>query len=268
MNVALVGDVHGEMHAMVANLRAWEEREGIGLDFVLQVGDFEPHRTLKDLAFMEGPRRHKHLGDFHDFIAGRSRFPWPVFFVGGNHEPHGFLEGFTRPTEIVPNCVYLGRTGWLMPGGLRLVGLSGIFASRAFRRQRPGTLDKTNRKEFIYFNAQDDISRLLAVPWTHTDVLLMHDWPAGVIDDIVLERVDRKYRAVTEPAEKAWALPIADHLNPQIIACGHHHMRCTEKETLASGAAVQIMCLSDVPTDPQGSMVFIRRESSGRLTRL
>jgi len=84
---AAVGDVHGQMHEMVRLLSAWEGRAGRALAFVLQVGDFEPVRDQKDLDTVAAPMCYRKLGDFPDFHSGRATFPWPVWFIGGNHEP-------------------------------------------------------------------------------------------------------------------------------------------------------------------------------------
>ena len=52
---AAVGDVHGHMNRMVNDLRHATEVFHRQFDFVLQVGDFEPHRDEADLATMAAP---------------------------------------------------------------------------------------------------------------------------------------------------------------------------------------------------------------------
>lgn len=99
------------MDAMVRALSKWERGHGRPLDFVLQVGDFEPHRDEADLATMAAPSRYRVLGDFPDYAAGRRRFPWPLYFVGGNDEPYGLLDRLAPGDAIVGNCTYLGRVG-------------------------------------------------------------------------------------------------------------------------------------------------------------
>jgi len=51
---AAVGDVHGNMHSMVRDLKAWEKKHNHQLAFVLQVGDFEPQRDEADLVTTPG----------------------------------------------------------------------------------------------------------------------------------------------------------------------------------------------------------------------
>ncbi|MDJ0554323.1 MAG: metallophosphoesterase [Microcoleaceae cyanobacterium MO_207.B10] len=87
---AVVGDVHGHIYKMIGLLQNWENYSGQKLTFILQVGDFEPHRNEADLATMDAPTKYRKLGDFPDFYEQRSIFPWPIWFIGGNHEPYGF----------------------------------------------------------------------------------------------------------------------------------------------------------------------------------
>lgn len=87
---AVVGDVHGDHWAMIRLLNGWEKSRRKSLDFVLQVGDFEPHRSESDLATMAAPAKYRNLGDFPIFARGEAQFPWPLCFIGGNHEPSAF----------------------------------------------------------------------------------------------------------------------------------------------------------------------------------
>ena len=129
---AAVGDVHGHQHLMVERLTRWEVAAGSRLGFVLQVGDFEPHRHEADLVTKTGPARYKRLGDFPDFLHGRAKFPWPVYAIGGNHEPYGWLDEMAEGGVLAPNCSYLGRAGCTEIEGLRVAFLSGIYSPKAF----------------------------------------------------------------------------------------------------------------------------------------
>ena len=114
MFFAAVGDVHGHMHAMVALLRDWEEASGETLGFVLQVGDFEPHRHEDDLATMAAPSKYRQLGDFADYHSGRATMPWPVYFIGGNHEPTAFSTSTSTARKSLPTCAT-----WAAPADCR-----------------------------------------------------------------------------------------------------------------------------------------------------
>ncbi len=85
---AAIGDVHGDIYTMLGLLQNWETKHQKKLSFVLQVGDFEPHRDLSDLGTIDTPTKYKKLGDFADFYHNKAEFPYPIYFIGGNHESY------------------------------------------------------------------------------------------------------------------------------------------------------------------------------------
>jgi hypothetical protein len=125
--IAAVGDVHGHFRALVRLLVDWEKKSGLKIDLVLQVGDLEPHRHEADLETMSAPVKYRKLGDFREVFDGRTAFPWPVIFIGGNHEPYGALDEHPEGYELCPNIIYLGRSGLRhLEEVIRIVGLSGV----------------------------------------------------------------------------------------------------------------------------------------------
>ena len=176
---AAVGDVHGAMHAMVRLLDGWETAHRRHIDFVLQVGDFEPHRHEADLESASIPTKYRDLGDFPDFAAGRARFDWPIYFIGGNHEPFGFLESMPNGGLAAPNCRYLGRVGRVEVGGLTVVGLTGIYSELGLGGRPPRhAMARTKKKLYAYFS-EEDVER--AISHGRADVLVLHEWPRGAI---------------------------------------------------------------------------------------
>lgn len=172
---AAVSDVHGDMYKMLRLLQAWQARFRHQLAFVLQVGDFEPHRDTTDLATMDAPAKYRKLGDFPNFYTGRVVFPWPVYFIGGNHEPYGFLDQTLLGAQIAKNCHYLGRVGSVVVAGLKIVGVSGIYREDLFvHTARPPVSQFGSRpnKDYISFT-EDEISQ--AVEEESADILLLHE---------------------------------------------------------------------------------------------
>ncbi len=126
-----VGDVHGYIHQMVRLLQGWGKKNQQSLSFVLQVGDFEAHRHLDDLSTMDAPTKYKQLGDFSDFYTGKSKLPFPLWFIGGNHESYGFLDLFPQGQEIAPNINYLGRVNSIELSGLKwVVSTSSVITTK------------------------------------------------------------------------------------------------------------------------------------------
>jgi lariat debranching enzyme len=93
---ATVGDIHGQISKMLGLLEKWTKKYQQKLDFVLQVGDFEPHRHEADLVTMDAPTKYKKLGDFANFYRRQAYFHYPIYFIGGNHEPYSFLAVFPQ----------------------------------------------------------------------------------------------------------------------------------------------------------------------------
>ena len=212
-----VGDVHGHHRRMVSLIERWIRRHKVVPDAILQVGDFEPHRHADDLATMAGPSRHKALGDFHLFASGAKRFPWPVYFIGGNHEPYGWLDHHPGGLELTHNCHYIGRAGAIEVRGVRVVGLSGVHAPNTpTRRPDPALIAHHSNKDHIWVTHEDVDLALDAGP---AHVLLTHDWPDDVLADA--GTLDRRRLDPGNPHAQA----LLDLLTPQFMFCGHMHTR-------------------------------------------
>jgi len=253
---ASVGDVHGHMHRMVSHLVAWEERSRLRLDFVLQVGDFEPHRHEADLATMAAPMKYRHLGDFAAYHQRRRRFPWPIYFIGGNHEPYGHLDLHPEGFPLAPHCHYLGRSGAVDLEGLRVAGLSGIHREASFCKSRPplASLGTASNKDFTYFNEQD-VDRLLALG--RADVLLLHDWPSDIIpDEEAADFQGQRRGASHDLIGNAYARLLVDALQPRLVLCGHLHRRYAGTLQHPGGQRSLVRCLASVEQGADAFAVF------------
>ncbi|WP_338866455.1 metallophosphoesterase [Myxococcus stipitatus] len=253
---AAVGDVHGRMNRMVSFLQSWSKRARRDLAFVLQVGDFEPHRDEADLATMSAPARHKHLGDFADYHQKRRHFPWPVYFIGGNHEPHGYLDTHPRGFQLTENCHYLGRVGVIDLRGLCVMGVSGIHDEASFQKPHPplSLLGTISNKAFTYFH-EEDIER--AMSFGRADVLVVHDWPSGIIADEDREVLAQQRRSPDADAVgNEYARLLAEALHPKLVLCGHLHKSYRGALIHASGADSQVCCLASVEQGPEAFAVF------------
>ncbi|WP_394829167.1 metallophosphoesterase [Pendulispora albinea] len=253
---AAVGDTHGAMHAMVRLLSAWEKRSKRSLSLVFQVGDFEPHRHEADLATMAAPAKYKQLGDFSDYASGAKVFPWPLYFIGGNHEPYGFLDARPEGFELTPNCHYLGRASAIELHGLRIVGLSGIYREDAFQQTRPplSSIGKVSNKAFTYFT-EGDIERALG--FERADVLLLHDWPEAIVDPADAEDFEQQRRSMRyDKVGNEYGRLLADGLRPQLILCGHMHKSYRATIRHPTGDVTEVCCLANVQQGSSATAVF------------
>lgn len=243
---AVVGDVHGEMWAMIRLLCGWEKSRGRRLEFVLQVGDFEPHRDERDLATMAAPAKYRDLGDFPLFARGEAQFPWPVWFIGGNHEPYGWLETLPAGGRVAPDCHFIGRANVVQIGSLRVAGLSGIYKPERFGVARPpvSQFSIQSNTAWIAWNKQDieQLSRSGPV-----DVFVLHEWPLLPFDWATLETKVRPPQESGAP----WIEMVVRALSPKIIFCGHTHFRWR-----GAFGSIPVECLAQVSVGRDAFTVY------------
>lgn len=253
--IAVVGDVHGAHRAMVALVERRARAAGVVPSLVLQVGDFEPNRGEVDRGRRspEAP-----LGDFADFVAGRARYPWPVWVIGGNHEPYPWLDALEPGSELAPDCRWLGWSGRRNLGGVGVAWLSGIHAPTRFTGERPRGVSGKDWKLATYFTARD-VAELSA--GGRADLLLLHDWPSGLVarggpDPFAGSRV------------KAWtvgnrhARALIETLRPRVAVCGHMHVGHRAEVRHPDGTGTRVVCLASVAEGDAGC-ALLRVDADG-----
>jgi lariat debranching enzyme len=259
---AAVGDVHGHHHEMVRLVTERESQAGERIAFVLQVGDFEPHRDEADLESMAAPAKYRVVGDFPDFYSGECRFPWPVYFIGGNHEPYGFLDTQAPGEPVAHNCVYLGRAGATEILGIKVAGLSGIFNVDKFSDRHPkvSELKTRKKKDYTYFN-KDDVDRI--VEKGRADVLMVHEWPTNIVAEADRWQFEQQRRSMRyDSVGNEYARILIDLLSPRLVLCGHMHKRYRNQILLESGAPVDVCCLANVQQGTDSVALFCIGEDS------
>lgn len=226
---AAAGDIHGDHAGLIARLDEASAGLGAPLAFVLQVGDFEPVRDERDLLTMAGPERRRQLGSFHRVLSGELRYPAEVIFIGGNHEPYGWLEELAEGGEIAPGIVYAGRAGIIERAGLRIAALSGIHSPTRYELPLPeGWRErKTLLKEPTYFRRPhvETLRRAEAV-----DILLTHDWPSG------------HFGPFGNPPTRA----LLDTLQPRLHLVGHMHRPTRKRVHHEGGRTSEVIALNHV----------------------
>lgn len=113
---------------------------------------------------MACPPKYRHMGDFKDYYDGTSIAPVPTIFIGGNHEASNFLQELYYGGWVCPNMYYLGHSGVVNFGGLRIAGISGIFYPRDYRtgyyEKEPYTQDMIRS---AYHYREFEIKKLMKV---------------------------------------------------------------------------------------------------------
>lgn len=260
---AVVGDAHGEMCKLLSQLTEWERAHNKKLSFALQVGDFEPIRKTSDLDSLAAPKKFRTLGDFPSFYTGKLKFPWPIYFIGGNHEPYGYLSTLNSGSQIAENVFFLGRAAKNKIEGLNVAGLSGVYSPKYYFSKRPYVeqVGKVSNKRFTYYNC-DDLNTLSLEG--EADILLMHEWPAGIVKPEDRAFFQEKNIALSSLGNEH-TTNLINQVKPSFIFCGHMHMPYKSQIELACGKVVHVKCLSSV-TENDGKAFCIMKFKNGEIT--
>lgn len=250
MILAGIGDVHGHQAAAIALVEAAARRFGVAVSQALQVGDFEANRDDRDRV---GRAPGAQLGDFPRLASGSLALPWPLWFIGGNHEPWTWLDALPAPCKIAPRCRYLGRSGSAPCGDLHLAWLSGIVSPRWSSQERPAAGPGVLWKRATYI-APSDLAPLAQL--ARIDVLLVHDWPRG----LVARGAPSPFPAGGPPpwaVGNALARALVDRLRPRLVLCGHLHVPYRTTLRHADGSTTLVRCLDAVGNGP-GAVAIVR----------
>ncbi|CAM9338853.1 unnamed protein product, partial [Phaeothamnion confervicola] len=181
LRIAVEGCCHGELDNIYASIGRLEVINGVKVDLLICCGDFEALRNEGDLAAMAVPDKYKVMGTFHKYYSGEMAAPIPTLFIGGNHEASNYLQELYLGGWAAPNIYFLGWAGVVTFGGVRIAGLSGIYASRDYRQghhERPPYTASTMRS--VYHVREFEVAQLSQLTG-RVDVCLSHDWPRGIV---------------------------------------------------------------------------------------
>jgi lariat debranching enzyme len=264
---AAVGDVHDHFDRMEASLVAWTQRHNAPLSFVLQVGDLQPVRDEGDLQSVATPQKYRTLGDFHRRWQEGYVFPWPLYFIGGNHEPFAWLDQYPDGAELMTGLHYLGRAGLVTLAGLRIVGLTGIHSALREGVPRPPVEEILNRNRKLYtFHNDWDVEK--AMDFGCANVLLLHEWPRGALADEPESKWKEKLRGVLDIAGfgSEQGRLLIDALRPRLVLCGHMHMAHDCVIQQVDGWKTRVVCLPAVPYSYDAFRYF--RISAGEIEEM
>ena len=100
--------------------------------------------------------------------------------VGGNHEAINHLSELYYGGWVAPNIYFMGYSGVVRFGGIRIAGLSGIYKKRDYllgHFESPPYSQETMRS--AYHVRAIDVNRLMGLR-APLDVFVSHDWPTGI----------------------------------------------------------------------------------------
>lgn len=230
MKIAIEGCCHGELDAIYAAIAHLERVEGVKIDLLIRCGDFQAVRNLDDLECMSVPDKYKAIGTFYKYYSGERVAPLPTLFIGGNHEAANYLWELYYGGYVAPNIYYLGHSGVINFGNLRIGGLSGIFKAQDYKKghhERPPYAGHSLKT--AYHVREFDVFKLKQVK-EDIDVFLSHDWPRGIAQYGDKQGLLRKKRFLREEVESnALGSPPAEELlkrlKPKFWFSAHLHVK-------------------------------------------
>ncbi len=120
------------------------------------------------------------MGDFHEYHSGKLRAPVPTLFIGGNHEASNYLRELYHGGWVCPNIFFMGYSGVVQFGGLRIGGISGIHNEAHY------DLGYYERFPFqgphmrsIYHYRNFELFKLMQIK-EPLDIFISHEWPTGI----------------------------------------------------------------------------------------
>ncbi|KAJ7523148.1 hypothetical protein O6H91_18G039300 [Diphasiastrum complanatum] len=180
MKIAVEGCAHGDLDNIFATLQHLEQTENTKIDLLICCGDFQAVRNEEDLEALACPPKYRSMNTFWKYYCGEEKAPYPVLFVGGNHEASNYLWELYYGGWVAPNIRFLGFAGVIHFGGLRIGGLSGIYNIRDYRTGHYERAPYNNNDiRSVYHVREYDVEKLMQVD-EPLDIFISHDWPRGI----------------------------------------------------------------------------------------
>ncbi|KAF8598289.1 DBR1-domain-containing protein, partial [Ceratobasidium sp. AG-I] len=257
--VAVAGCCHGALDATYKQVQELETQNNYKIDLVLINGDFQALRNHQDLECMASPYRHKKLGNFYKYYTGEVTAPVLTIVVGGNHEASNYMWELYHGGWLAPNIYYLGGSGCVGFGGLRIAGVSGIYKSYDYRLGYHEHLPYSQSDvRSAYHTRLYDVVKLQQL--SPPDVFMSHDWPVEITkygDLASLLKEKPNFRASVEKGELG-SPPMMDllwSLRPAYWFSAHMHCKFEAIVHHDPGSEIDLAAIQNPDTVPIGNMV-------------
>ncbi|GAX78087.1 hypothetical protein CEUSTIGMA_g5529.t1 [Chlamydomonas eustigma] len=180
LTIAIEGCCHGELDNIYGTLQHLEQKEGKKIDLLISCGDFQAVRNLDDLETMSCPVKYRALNTFYKYYSGEAKAPYPTLFIGGNHEAANYMWELYYGGWAAPNIYFMGYTGCVKFGGVRIAGLSGTYSQAAYMRGHDEKLPYSESSIRSMYHIRDfEVYRLMQIKQP-VDIFLSHDWPTNI----------------------------------------------------------------------------------------
>lgn len=249
MKVAIQGCGHGDLNAIYSALATLERSTKTKADLLLVCGDFQAIRHEKDLNSLACPPKYRKMGDFNDYFTGKRVAPLPTLFIGGNHEASNHLWELYHGGWVAPNIYFLGFSGVIRFGGLRIGGISGIYDPHHYKLgyYERAPYDEESKRS-IYHTRQFEVFKLSKIK-KPLDIFISHEWPLRIYEHGDLKGLLRckPYFREDIKGKGIGAAPLAElleKLQPKHWFSAHMHVEFSAKvRHSSSGNTTQFLAL-------------------------
>lgn len=224
MKVAFVGCGHGNLDLIYNSLDR-------SVDLLIICGDFEACRNELDLSCLAGPSKYHILKDYWKYYKGTKKAPILTLFVGGNHEASNHLWELYYGGWAAPNIYFMGYSGVVKVGDLRIAGISGIFDHKDYKGK--GHFERVPFNESTlrsaYHTRECEVWKMKHITG-EVDIFASHDWPRDVVqhgdlDSLYRKRGDLRGQVENHTFGSPAHLELIHLLKPHFWASGHMHIK-------------------------------------------
>ncbi|KAJ2442065.1 lariat debranching enzyme [Coemansia sp. RSA 2440] len=180
LNIAIEGCCHGMLDNIYSQLLTRQKQTNKKIDLLIICGDFQAIRNVTDLGCMSCPDKYKQIGGFYRYYTGERVAPVPTIFVGGNHEAGNHSRELYYGGWVAPNIYFMGNSGVLKFGGLRIGGISGIFKDFDYAKgyyERPPF--RGHSRSSMHHARSYEAFKMLQIRQP-LDIVVSHDWPQNI----------------------------------------------------------------------------------------
>lgn len=194
------------------------------------------------------PEKYLSMGSFYKYYSGEKVAPVPTLFIHGNHECVNYLKELYFGGWVAPNIYYMGYSGVINFGGVRIGGVSGIWGEHDSKKghyERPPY--RAGSSKSSYHVREYEVFKLSQVK-EPIDIFLSHDWPRGIYHFGDKARLLRqKSFFASEIANDELGSVAAQHLlltlQPKYWFSAHLHVKFAALLNHPSGTSTRFLAL-------------------------
>lgn len=170
------------------------------------------------------------MGSFYKYYSGEKVAPVPTLFIHGNHECVNYLKELYFGGWAAPNIYYMGYSGVINFGGVRIGGLSGIWSGPDYQKghcERPPYRGGSGKS--AYHVREYEVFKLSQIQ-EPMDVFMSHDWPRGIYHFGDKQRLIQKKpffeaEIARDELGSVAAQHVLMHLKPRYWFSAHLHVK-------------------------------------------